>query len=196
MNEAQARIDCLLCNKCNLRLTRKQVVWADGSSDSRIMFIGEAPGREENEQGKPFVGDAGRYFNTLLRSLGLGRDGVYVCNIVKCWPRSDEGGNRTPTKEEIEACSEWIDKQIELVDPKIVVTLGRTPLQKFVAGGIISQLHGKGKKEKNKIYLYSYHPAAILHNRGLKQDIEMDFKRFRLVFEKYLPEKEPEGLPL
>src|SRR5688572_5649045 len=126
------------CPNCALARTRTRTVPGSGPSTSDVMFVGEAPGQREDEQGLPFVGAAGKFLDELLAAAGLSRETVYIANIVKCRPP----GNRDPQPEEIEACSAYLDEQLRIVDPRIVVTLGRVSMQRWFPGTPISRVHG------------------------------------------------------
>jgi DNA polymerase len=135
------------------------------------MFIGEAPGMNEDKQGRPFVGQAGQFLSELLAEAGLRREGVYICNVLKCRPP----GNRDPLPGEIDACREYLDEQIDLVDPLVIVTLGRFSMAKFFPGQSISRIHGRVKEVAGRYYVPMYHPAAALHQQSLRQTILDDF---------------------
>jgi len=159
------------CRKCEtLAKYRIQVVPGDGAEDADIMFIGEAPGWHEDQQGRPFVGPAGQYLDQLIASISLKREQVYITNVVKCRPQ----GNRDPLPAEILACRNWLEGQIELIRPKIVVTLGRYSMALFFPGKSISKIHGTAQKQDDVIYYAMYHPAAALHQQSLRQTIETD----------------------
>jgi DNA polymerase len=162
-----------LCQDCELSKHRTLVVPGEGAEDAQIVFIGEAPGFYEDQQGRPFVGSAGHFLDELLSSIGLKRSEVYICNMVKCRPP----GNRDPLPKEIKACQKWLDRQLELISPKIVATLGRYSLARFFPGGNISKIHGTWRKQGGIIYFAMYHPAAALHQQGLRQAIEADFRK-------------------
>ena len=134
------------------------------------MFIGEAPGWHEDQQGRPFVGPAGLYLDELLASINLKREQVYIANVIKCRPT----GNRDPLPSEIHDCRKWLDRQIELIRPKMIVTLGRYSMAMFFSGGGISKIHGTAQRRDNIIYYAMYHPAAALHQQRLRQTIEAD----------------------
>jgi DNA polymerase len=134
------------------------------------VFIGEAPGYHEDQQGRPFVGQAGQFLEQLLNSIGLKRSDVYICNVIKCRPPN----NRDPLPIEIKNCQKWLDQQLELLSPKMIVTLGRYSLARFFPGEPISKVHGKARKQDNIIYFAMYHPAAALHQQSLRQTIEAD----------------------
>jgi DNA polymerase len=162
-----------LCRDCELGKQRKQAVPGEGAEDARIMFIGEAPGFYEDQQGRPFVGSAGRFLDELLASIGLKRDEVYICNVLKCRPPN----NRDPLPQEIKACQKWLDRQIELISPKIIVPLGRYSMVRFFPGESIGKIHGTWQKRGGVIYFAMYHPAAALHQQSLRQTIEADFRK-------------------
>jgi len=160
-----------LCQQCEvLAENRTRVVPGDGSEDADIMFIGEAPGWHEDQQGRPFVGPAGLFLEQLLTSINLKREQVYISNVIKCRPV----GNRDPLPSEIHNCRKWLDCQIELIRPKIIVTLGRYSMALFFPGKSISKIHGTAQKRDNIIYYAMYHPAAALHQQSLRRAIEED----------------------
>lgn len=159
-----------LCRECEIAKYRTKVVPGEGPGDAEIMFIGEAPGWHEDQQGRPFVGPAGLYLDELLASINLKREQVYIANIIKCRPQ----GNRDPLPAEILNCRKWLDRQIEVICPKIIVTLGRYSMAMFFPGKSISKIHGTAQKQDNVIYYAMYHPAAALHQQSLRQTIEAD----------------------
>lgn len=159
------------CPRCELARTRTQTVPASGPASADLMFIGEAPGQREDEQGLPFVGPSGRFLDELLASIGLSRETVYICNIVKCRPP----GNRDPLPEEIAACQPFLDRQIEIVNPKVIATLGRYSMARWFAGTTISRVHGKPTRVDGRIIVPMYHPAAALHRGDLREVIMADF---------------------
>jgi uracil-DNA glycosylase family 4 len=159
------------CRDCEeLARTRTQTVPGEGPEKPQIVFIGEAPGYHEDQQGRPFVGQAGQFLEQLLNSIGLKRSDVYICNVIKCRPPN----NRDPLPIEIKNCQKWLDQQLELLSPKMTVTLGRYSLARFFPGEPISKVHGKARKQDNIIYFAMYHPAAALHQQSLRQTIEAD----------------------
>lgn len=159
------------CRDCEeLARTRTQTVPGEGPEKPQIVFIGEAPGYHEDQQGRPFVGQAGQFLEQLLNSIGLKRSDVYICNMIKCRPPN----NRDPLPIEIKNCQKWLDQQLELLSPKMTVTLGRYSLARFFPGEPISKVHGKARKQDNIIYFAMYHPAAALHQQSLRQTIEAD----------------------
>jgi DNA polymerase len=160
------------CTDCPLHQGRTNAVPGEGSPDAAIMFIGEGPGYQEDRQGRPFVGPAGQFLDELLASIGLRREQVYIANMVKCRPPQ----NRDPQPAEIAACSKYLDRQIELIDPDLIVTLGRFSLARFFPGETISRAHGK-LRQKDGRYVYPVmHPAAGLHRQELRSVIVQDFK--------------------
>ena len=159
------------CRDCeDLAKTRTQIVPGEGPDNAQLVFIGEAPGFHEDQQGRPFVGQAGQFLEQLLNSIGMKRSDVYICNVIKCRPP----GNRDPLPTEIKNCQKWLDQQLELLSPKMVVTLGRYSLAKFFPGETISKIHGKARRQGNVLYFAMYHPAAALHQQSLRQTIEAD----------------------
>lgn len=162
-----------LCRDCGLAENRTNVVPGEGAENAEILFIGEAPGFHEDQQGRPFVGPAGRFLDELLSSIGLDRTKVYICNILKCRPP----GNRDPLPHEIEACRKWLDRQISLINPKGIVTLGRHSMAKFFPGASISKIHGTAQRIDGRICFAMYHPAAALHQQSLRKAIEDDIRK-------------------
>jgi len=167
------------CRRCTLWKTRKNPVLGSGDPKADIMLIGEAPGRNEDMKGKPFVGEAGKILDQLLSSIDLRREKVYITNILKCRPP----GNRNPSREEIEACTPFLDRQIEFVNPWIIVTLGnfatRYILEKFnIKAESIGRIHGRifNLKAKNLKIVPMYHPASALYNPRIKGIMIDDFR--------------------
>ena len=158
------------CQRCEIAKFRTKVVPGEGAEDADIMFIGEAPGWHEDQQGRPFVGPAGQFLDRLLNSINLNRPQVYIANVIKCRPSS----NRDPLPTEIQNCRPWLDQQIEIIKPKMIVTLGRYSMARYFPGKSISKVHGTAQKRDNVIYYAMYHPAAALHQQSLRQAIEVD----------------------
>lgn len=151
-----------------------QLVFGDGNADADIVFIGEAPGKNEDEQGLPFVGAAGRFLNEMLEAAGLKRSEVYITNIVKYRPP----GNRDPYPDEKAAFLPFLKKQLQIIKPKVVVTLGRHSMEVLLPPGLkISQCHGQPKRYKGQVYMPLFHPAAALYNGGMRQTLIEDFAR-------------------
>ncbi len=159
-----------LCEDCELAKYRTKVVPGEGPEDADIIFIGEAPGWHEDQQGRPFVGPAGHFLDELLHSIGMTRDDVYIANVIKCRPPT----NRDPLPSEMMACRKWLDRQIELIRPKMIVTLGRYSLAQFFPGSSIGKVHGTARKKEGIIHFAMYHPAAALHQQSLRQTIQED----------------------
>ena len=158
------------CQQCEIAKYRTRIVPGEGPEDAEIMFIGEAPGWHEDQQGRPFVGPAGKYLDELLASINLKREQVYIANVIKCRPQ----GNRDPLPTEILNCRQWLERQIESIHPKMVVTLGRYSMALFFPGKSISKIHGTALKQDGIIYYAMYHPAAALHQQSLRQTIQAD----------------------
>jgi uracil-DNA glycosylase family 4 len=158
------------CTRCELAKHRTNVVPGEGAENAEIMFIGEAPGWHEDQQGRPFVGPAGQFLDQLLASIGLRREQVFIANVIKDRPP----GNRDPLPQEILACRPWLDRQIEIIRPKMIVTLGRYSMAMFFPGKSISKAHGTFHKQDGIIYYAMYHPAAALHQQSLRKTIEED----------------------
>jgi len=160
-----------VCTDCKLHESRKTAVPGEGPPDSDLMFIGEGPGFHEDEQGRPFVGASGRFLEDLLGSIGLKREDVFIGNVVKCRPPS----NRDPQPEEILACGKYLERQIEAINPKVIITLGRFSMAQYFQGTRISKIHGQAKEIDGKLIVPMYHPAAALHQPSLRKVIEEDF---------------------
>jgi uracil-DNA glycosylase family 4 len=162
-----------VCTKCALHESRKKSVAGEGPADAEIMFIGEGPGFHENEQGKPFVGASGKFLDQLLAQAELTREDVFICNVVKCRPPS----NRDPHPDELAACDKYLEKQIETINPSIIVTLGRISMGKFFGNVKISAVHGQMQKVGERFVIPMFHPAAALHQPALKPSILGDFAK-------------------
>lgn len=156
-----------------------QLVLGDGNPDADIVFIGEAPGEQEDKQGIPFVGRAGQFLNDMLQLVHLSRKDVYITNIVKYRPP----GNRDPEPEEKAEFLPYLYKQLAIIQPKVVVTLGRHSMEAFLPGFRISQVHGQPKRKGGIVYLPLYHPAAALYNGGMRQTSVDDFKKIPKILE-------------
>jgi DNA polymerase len=161
------------CHACPLGAQRTRAVPGEGPVDAEILLIGEAPGYYEDQQGRPFVGAAGQFLEQLLASIGLKRTDVFIANVIKCRPP----GNRDPLPEEIGACSHWLDEQQAILSPKVIVTLGRYSLARFLPGTPIGKVHGQGRRIGDIWVVPMYHPAAALHQGSLRATIEADFRR-------------------
>ena len=178
------------CSDCHLSEGRTLAVPGEGPERADLMFIGEAPGFNEDRLGRPFVGAAGQFLEQLLASIGLTREQVFITNMVKCRPPN----NRDPFPGEITACSKYLDRQIELIQPRVVATLGRHSLTKFLPGETISKVRGKPRRHGNFILYPLYHPAAALHQQSLRRVIEEDFRAIpSLLAEPTSPQNEEPG---
>ncbi len=167
------------CQKCTLFHSRKHAVPGEGPADAEIMFIGEGPGFYENEQGRPFVGAAGKFLDDLLGQAGLKRHQVWITNVVKCRPP----GNRDPLPEEVMTCNEYLERQITAINPSIIITLGRYSMTKFMPGAKISAVHGQMRKVGERYVVAMFHPAAALHQASLKPAIQADFAKLPQLLE-------------
>ena len=173
------------CSKCALRAGCKNIVPGEGNAETEIMFIGEGPGQKEDELGRPFVGAAGKFLDEMLGIISLKREDVYIANVVKCRPPQ----NRDPLPEEASACWPWLLEQIKIIQPKLIVTLGRHSMERFLPNQKISQMHGtliiKTIPEIGKQNFYTlYHPAAALYNGGMREILIKDFQKIPKVLEK------------
>lgn len=164
----------VVCTKCELHRSRKNAVPGEGPTHAEIMFIGEGPGAREDEQGRPFVGASGKFLDQLLEQAGVTRADVWITNVVKCRPP----GNRDPLPNEVETCtSNYLQHQIKIVNPSIIVTLGRFSMNLFFKGAKITQIHGQMRKVEDRFVIAMYHPAAALHQIALKSTIMADFAK-------------------
>ena len=185
----------LVCTRCGLGSTRTNAVPGTGPCPAEIMIVGEAPGFNEDVQGKPFVGQAGKLLDTLLAGIGLRREDVYITNVLKCRPPQ----NRDPMPNEVEACAPYLTWQLKLVEPKVVIVLGRHALERLLPGhGPISRVHGQMVERGGINYVAVYHPAAALHNGSLVSDLQADFLSVRRYLDAILappppPPPEPEA---
>ena len=178
------------CQLCGIARSRTRAVPGEGPEDAEIMFVGEAPGWHEDQQGRPFVGPAGKYLEQLLASIGLTRQQVYITNVIKTRPPE----NRDPLPAEIQNCRRWLERQIEIIRPRMIVTLGRYSMAMFFPGKSISKIHGTAQKRDGIIYFAMYHPAAALHQQSLRQVIEADMLKIPALLAETRPiaETEPE----
>ncbi len=163
------------CQRCSLYKGATRPVPGEGPADAKLMFIGEGPGYHEDQQGRPFVGAAGQLLESLLASIGLKREQVYIANVVKHRPPN----NRDPLPGEVLACRPWLEQQLSIIKPKIVVTLGRHSMEMFFPGKSVSKIHGTSVRKDGVIYFAMYHPAAALHQQSLRQDVEADILKVR-----------------
>lgn len=161
------------CTLCGLHAGRTRTVPGAGNPDAEIMFIGEAPGFNEDQQGLPFVGKSGQYLDDLLKGIGLTRDDVFIANVVKCRPAN----NRDPFADEIEACNPYLRRQIDIIDPLVIATLGRYSMKMFFPNASITTIHGQPKYGTVRAYYPFFHPAAVLRDSNLRPLMEDDFAR-------------------
>jgi len=188
------------CPDCDLCRTRTRAVPGEGPPNAEVLFVGEAPGFYEDQQARPFVGPAGRFLDELIASAGLRRDQVFITNVVKCRPPN----NRDPLPGEVDACRKYLQRQIELIQPKIIVSLGRYSLAWFSPREAISKVHGQAKVRDGVYFMPMYHPAAALHAGNMRKVIEEDFRKIPAVLERAreappeqaAPEPEPEQMRL
>jgi uracil-DNA glycosylase family 4 len=167
----QVADEVVVCPKCDLQFSRKNAVPGAGPSNAQVMLIGEAPGFYENEKGLPFVGPAGKFLDELIEKGGMKREDVFITNIVKCRPP----GNRDPEQVELEACSNYLERQIAGINPLVIVTLGRYSMARYLPNAKISQVHGQRQWVKGRLIVTMYHPAAALHQPKLKDTLLQDF---------------------
>lgn len=161
------------CTKCPLSKTRTNSVPGKGNFHSDVIFVGEAPGRNEDLQGEPFVGVAGKKLSLALENAGVSRGEVYITNTVKCRPPN----NRVPNKEEKETCQEFIQKEIKIINPKIICVLGNTAFGSILGGSEITKYRGKIAKKDNQLYFITIHPAATIYNQKLIETLKQDIKK-------------------
>ena len=182
-----AELNEAICNclNCSLGNTRNKFVFGSGNINADVLVIGEGPGKDEDEQGLPFVGRAGKLLTDILAAIKFSRDEVYIANIVKCRPP----GNRVPLPEEMDACIPYLKKQIELIQPKLILCLGLTAAQGLLKKrDTLGNLRGKVFDFENRKVIVTYHPAALLRNPAWKKDCWEDVKKFRRLYEELAPE--------
>ena len=165
-----------ICSRCDLCKGRTKAVPGEGSPHAKILFIGEGPGFHEDRQGRPFVGPSGQFLEELLKSIGLKRSDVFITNVVKCRPPE----NRDPLPVEINACNDYLERQIAALKPLVIVTLGRISMSKFFGGEKISVIHGRPRKKDGYICIPMFHPAAALRTESYKIALREDFKKIPL----------------
>jgi uracil-DNA glycosylase len=171
----QVAAEVRACKLCGLANGRKNAVPGEGPANAEVMLIGEGPGFHEDQQGRPFVGPSGEFLTQLLTSAGFKRSDVFITNVVKCRPP----GNRDPLPDEMAACGAYLDRQIALINPKIIITLGRFSMARWFPGDKISAIHGRARRIDGRIVVAMYHPAAALHQPALRDTLESDFQRLR-----------------
>jgi len=175
------------CPLCKLSRSRKNAVPGEGQLSAKIMFIGEAPGRSEDEEGRPFVGAAGRILDDLLKKAGIERSQVFITNIVKCRPPN----NRVPEEDERTACRPYLDRQIALIKPKVICILGRTAYSSLLGGTSITANRGKIVKKGGQKYFLTFHPAAVIYNKDLRSALQADLKKLAVEVNKEDENKAP-----
>jgi uracil-DNA glycosylase family 4 len=179
LDELKARVEASDITP-ELKAGATQLVFADGNADAEVVFIGEAPGKNEDEQGKPFVGAAGKFLDEMLEMIGLERKDIYITNIVKYRPPN----NRDPETLEKEAWLPILQEQLNIIKPKLIVTLGRHSMDVLLPGLKISQVHGQPKRYHDYVYLPLFHPAAALYNGGMRQTLIDDFALIPTILKK------------
>ena len=167
----QIAAEVRVCQRCPLAKGRTHAVPGEGSAHARVMFIGEGPGYHEDMQGRPFVGASGQYLEELLAGIHLRRKDVFIANVIKCRPP----GNRDPEPAELAACRDYLDRQIALLQPEVVVTLGRFSMARYFPGQSITRIHGRPRRVGDVFYLPLFHPAAVLRNPDWRQAMVADF---------------------
>ncbi|MDQ3883480.1 MAG: uracil-DNA glycosylase [Thermoproteota archaeon] len=175
------------CPLCKLSRSRKNAVPGEGQLSAKIMFIGEAPGRSEDDEGRPFVGAAGRILDNLLKKAGIERSQVFITNIVKCRPPN----NRVPEEDELTACRPYLDRQIALIKPKVICILGRTAYSSLLGGTSITANRGKIVKKGGQKYFLTFHPAAVIYNKDLRSALQADLKKLAVEVNKEDENKAP-----
>ena len=179
-----------VCTKCSLHESRTNAVPGSGPATADIMFVGEAPGFHEDQQAEPFVGASGKYLTDLLAGIGLKRSDVYITNIVRCRPP----GNRDPFLSEIDACEPYLERQIQVIKPRIIATLGRFSMAHFLPKAKISKVHGQPVRENGRVYFPLFHPAAALRDPGLRDVMAADFQKMKALI-KELEQNPPDDTP-
>jgi uracil-DNA glycosylase len=169
----QIQSEVQVCTRCGLQFSRKHGVAGVGPADAEIMIIGEAPGFHENETGIPFVGGSGQFMDELLKGVGLQREDIFIGNVVKCRPPS----NRDPLADELAACDTYLERQIAAINPKVIITLGRFSMARFLPNAKISEIHGQAMSVRGRLVVPMYHPAAALHQRSLRPILVADFAK-------------------
>jgi len=172
--------EVLLCTKCRLCKTRQHAVPGEGLGSAKVLFVGEAPGEQEDLQGRPFVGAAGKLLTELLQSVNIRREDAYITNIVKCRPPN----NRPPRKDESAACRPYLDRQVALIHPAVVCPMGNSAIQTFLdSEKSVTALHGIPFEVQSMTYFPMYHPAAALYTFGLRKTMEADFRKLRALLD-------------
>lgn len=177
---AEIAAEVNVCTACELHKGRTRAVPGEGPVNAEIFFIGEAPGRTEDQTGRPFVGQAGQMLEQWIEKIGLTRDDTFIGNVVKCRPPA----NRDPRPEEIAACAGYLERQIALIQPKAIATLGRFSMEKFFPGAKITQVHGKAQRQGKRVVIPLYHPAYVLRNMRALPEAIRDIQRIPRLLER------------
>lgn len=185
----QVASEVVVCTQCELCRSRTHAVPGSGNSTAEVLFVGEGPGMNEDKQGLPFVGNSGKMLDDMLGSVDWNRDDVFITNIVKCRPP----GNRDPLADEITACSEYLERQIDAIDPVMIVTLGRHSMSRWFEKERISRIHGKPRQVGSRVVVPLYHPAAGLHQPSLRDVMLEDFRKLPLILEEFKTKRENDG---
>jgi DNA polymerase len=173
---------CKICKKCDLHIDRKNVVFGEGNQQANLIFISEAPGQQEDESGRPYVGKSGLLFDKIIESVGITREEIYLANILKCRPPN----NRNPLTEEREACLPYLRNQIQLIQPKIIVCLGRVAAQTIIHPDFkITRDHGKWIERKGFLMTATFHPSALLRDPSKKRLVWEDFKTIKAKYDTF-----------
>lgn len=173
---ARIRAQAAACTKCGLAASRRSVVFGEGSEAARVVFVGEAPGEEEDRQGRPFVGRAGKLLDKMIESIGLRRQDVYICNVLKCRPP----GNRDPEPAEVEACKDYLTAQLEAINPLLICTLGKHAYNTLLGvDARITKIRGRLTDYKGITLLPTYHPSFLLRNQGAMGDAYEDMQKVK-----------------
>jgi uracil-DNA glycosylase family 4 len=188
--------DVAVCKRCELYKTATHPVPGEGPENAEILFIGEGPGWNEDQMGRPFVGASGKFLDQMFALIGLKRGEIYIANVVKHRPPN----NRDPLPNEISACSYYLDRQIAIIKPKIIVTLGRHSMARYFPNSTISKIHGTYEKRDGVVYFAMYHPAAAVHQQNLRYEIEQDMLKLPAILKELrtppppLPVEKPKQL--
>ena len=176
------------CVQCPLSATRTKAVPGEGRPSARVMLIGEAPGREEDQRGQPFVGAAGRFLDEMLAGSGVDRSALFITNTVKCRPEN----NRTPRKREVDTCTSlYLFEQIELINPALIMLLGSVATKKLLGVNSVNEVRGRVIEHNNRKYLAGYHPAASFYREDMAENIRQDFALLRQELQKLAPRPDP-----
>ena len=180
----ELRSECLKCTKCGLCQGRHNVVFGVGNPKAKVLFVGEGPGFQEDHEGQPFIGKAGNLLTKIIEAMGYKRETVYIANIVKCHPMKNpenpelKGNDRPPTPEEMQTCQPYLDEQIKIISPKVIITLGASSTRALLkSDDVISNLRGKFSQYMGIPLMPTYHPAALLRNPKLKKDVWHDMQK-------------------